>query len=475
MKRWGPGLLIRSFRLRLAGWYMVSTTFIVLACVTAMFFLLHRQAEVYVDAVLRTELATLVERWRKGVDVPELDGGRLAITFEGPSSVDVWRHNQTGHSPVDRSRIRGADDADKADETDERGWRAMSAVADSANGSILIRVARPASLTAVVWQEFRLVLVLCTLGLLLICVISALATSRAFGFVRSATERMRRTDPRAPEQSVPVPSGAHEVTELSKAINDMLDRQQQARLKEAHFATQAAHELRTPLAALRCVGELALSREGTIDDSRAAISAMLEEGEHMRRLIAGLLLLARADGDLLPWASTPVFLDAVLRRCVRSLQPLAEEKGQTLRVKYQGSFLVEADETLLSQAILNLVHNALRHTPAGTVIETSVSASRDGTCIVIADNGPGFEDQAQSAVVRKQGAEWESRGLGMGLSIAQALVRSQGGRMVVRSTVGRGTTVQLQFKAKPQASSPASAPVEQLLAEPPRQPQASVH
>jgi signal transduction histidine kinase len=463
--RWGSGPLIRSFRLRLAGWYMVSTTFIVLACVTAMFFLLHRQAEVYVDAVLRTELATLVERWRKGVDVPELDGGRLAITFEGPSSVDVWRHHQAEQSPIDRSRIRGADDAD------DEGWRAMSAVAHSANGSILIRVARPASLTAVVWEEFRLVLVLCTLGLLLLCVISALATSRAFGFVRSATERMRRTDPRASELSLPVPPGAHEVTELSKAINDLLDRQQQARLKEAHFATQAAHELRTPLAALRCVGELALAREGTIEDSRAAISAMLEEGEHMRRLIAGLLLLARADGDLLPRASTPVFLDAVLRRCVRSLQPLAEEKGQTLRVKYRGSFLIEADETLLSQAILNLVHNALRHTPAGTVIETSVSGSRDGTFIVIADNGPGFDDQEQSAVVRKPGADWEGRGLGMGLSIAQALVRSQGGRMVVRSTLGRGTTVQLQFKAKPQAQTLA----EQRLAEQPTQPQASLH
>jgi signal transduction histidine kinase len=463
--RWGSGPLIRSFRLRLAGWYMISTTFIVLACVTAMFFLLHRQAEVYVDAVLRTELATLVERWRKGVDVPELDGGRLAITFEGPSSVDVWRHDQAGQAHADRSRIRGADDAD------DEGWRAMSAVAHSANGSILIRVARPASLTAVVWEEFRLVLVLCTLGLLLLCVISALATSRAFGFVRSATERMRRTDPRASELSLPVPPGAHEVTELSKAINDLLDRQQQARLKEAHFATQAAHELRTPLAALRCVGELALAREGTIEDSRAAISAMLEEGDHMRRLIAGLLLLARADGDLLLRASTPVFLDAVLRRCVRSLQPLAEEKGQTLRVNYQGSFLIEADETLLSQAILNLVHNALRHTPAGTLIETSVSSSRDSTCVVIADNGPGFKDQEQSAVVRKPGAEWESRGLGMGLSIAQALVRSQGGRMVVRSTLGRGTTVQLQFKAKPQARPLA----EQRLAEQPTQPQAAVH
>jgi signal transduction histidine kinase len=467
--RWSGGPLIQSFRLRLVVWYMISTTFIVLACVAAMLFLLHRQAEVYVDAKLRTELATLMERWRKGVEVPELDGGRLAITFEGESVVDVWRYDRAEQTYVDPARIRGADGAI------ESGWREKSAVAESANGSILIRVARPASLTAVAWQEFRLVLVGCTLGLLLVCGISALATSRAFGFVRTATERMRLTDPRAPVLSWPVSSGANEVTELSKAINDMLDRQQRARLKEAHFATQAAHELRTPLAALRCVGEMALQREGSMEQTRAAISAMLEEGEHMRRLIDGLLLLARAEGDLLPRASTPVPLDAVLRRCVRSLQPLAEEKGQTLHVKYQGSFLADVDETLLSQAILNLVHNALRHTPTGTFIETSVRSNRDSIYIVIADNGMGFKNQGQSAVVRNAGGEGEDRGLGLGLSIAQALVRSQGGRMVVRSKLGRGTLVQLQFPAKLQAPAAAAVPTEQPLPGPSPRAQPSVH
>jgi signal transduction histidine kinase len=453
---------------RLVVWYLVSTTLIVLACVAAMFFLLHRQAGLYVDAKLRTELATLAERWTKGVDVEELDGGRLAITFDGASSVNVWRYDQAQQTYARHIKLRGADDAK------EDGWRAMSTVAHSPNGSILIRVARPAVLAATVWEEFRLVLVLCTLGLLLIGGISTLITSRAFGFVRSATRRMRLADPSAPMLSMPVPTGAHEAKELSKAINDMLERQQRARQKEAHFATQAAHELRTPLAALRCVGELALQREGSIEDTRGAVSAMLEEGEHMQRLIDGLLLLARAEGDLLPRAHTPVVLDAVLRRCVRSLQPLAEEKGQTLSVKYRGSFVAAVDGTLLSQAILNLVHNALRHTPAGTSIETSVSSDGDNTYIVIADNGPGFKNQGQSAVVRAPSApsapsaEAEGRGLGLGLSIAQALVRSQGGRMIVRSKIGRGTVVQLIFEAKPQAS----ALPEPLSAE---QPQPSVH
>lgn len=449
--------LLPSCSLRLVAWYASSTTFVVLACMAAMFLLLQRQAEVQVDASLHAELKALINRWKSGADLAELHdkAATVALNVSELSSVAVWRYDYDEESSDGKDRVRDqrrtlafaeAQPEPTAEVTLGDGWRTIRALAHNASGSVLIQVSRPVVSETLVWPEFQRVLMMGALGLLLICGASALLTRRAFRFVRVAIERTGRVDPRAPGKRLPVPATGQEANQLSTAINDMLDRLQRVPGKEASFATRAAHELRTPLAAQRCVGELVLQRESSPEQLREAVASMLEEGDHMHRLIDNLLLLARASSGVLQQATTAVCVETVLRRCVRSLQPLAEENGQKLRVTYRGSFEVQADETLVSQAILNLVHNAIRHTPAGTSIDVRALSILGGVCIVIADNGPGFEKSVKSMEVRDVSTIHGNRGLGLGLSIARALVRSQGGRMSLLSQPGRGTLVQLKFK-----------------------------
>jgi two-component system OmpR family sensor kinase len=217
---------------------------------------------------------------------------------------------------------------------------------------------------------------------------------------------------------------------------------------QQRFSNDVAHELRTPLAAQCVVGETVLSRHAaTSAQLRDAVVSMLEESQHMKRLIEGLLDLTRASLARAPqpgMSRERVTLDlrVLTRDCVESLQALAEEKQQRIAVSTSAEVLVAADVTMVRQALLNVLHNSIEHCPAGARIHVTAAPCSWGQALIrVRDDGPGIALPEQPHIFerfyRGTGTS-RQRSLGLGLSIAKAILCSQGGGIQLRSTPGAG-------------------------------------
>jgi signal transduction histidine kinase len=239
----------------------------------------------------------------------------------------------------------------------------------------------------------------------------------------------------------------HELIGLTSAVNELLDQFNDLVVRQHQFAADAAHELRTPLTAQVVVGENALARRCSSAELREAIGSMLEESKHMRRLIDALLLLTRASANRVTAVNAAsreplaIALDIVARSCVESLQVLAEEKQQRIELNVVPVW-ADADPTMIRQALLNVIHNAIEHCPEGVQIKVETARfSREHAMVRVSDNGPGIPLEQQEHVFKRfyRGPNASRRrGLGLGLSIAAAVMKSQRGNIHLRTAPGGG-------------------------------------
>jgi signal transduction histidine kinase len=223
---------------------------------------------------------------------------------------------------------------------------------------------------------------------------------------------------------------------------------EQVIVRQHRFVSDVAHELRTPLTAQCLVGESVLGKQAaTGAELRDATVSMLEESKHMRRLIDALLDLTRAsltNAAEQGVSRQPVALDlgVLARDCVESLRVLAEEKQQSIDVSTAPGVLADVDLTMVRQALLNVIHNSIEHCPEGTHIRVATErCSPSEARIRVQDNGPGIPLAEQHNVFERfyRGAGTSrQRSLGLGLSIAKAVLCSQGGGIELRSSPGAG-------------------------------------
>jgi len=237
-----------------------------------------------------------------------------------------------------------------------------------------------------------------------------------------------------------------EVAGLTDAINELLSHFNRTVLCQHQFAADAAHELRTPLTAQSVVGENALARRCTSAELRETVGSMLEESKHMKRLIENLLELSRAsavgasDRDC-ACDREPLELGRLAQSCVESLQVLAEEKHQRIDLT-AAPVWTDADPTLVRQALLNVIHNAIEHCPDGAHVQVVTGRfARDRAMIRVIDDGPGIALEQQAHVFKRfyrVASATRRRSLGLGLSIAKAVLKSQRGDIHLRSEPGAG-------------------------------------
>jgi heavy metal sensor kinase len=233
---------------------------------------------------------------------------------------------------------------------------------------------------------------------------------------------------------------------VATAFNDTLARLEHAVGEMRQFSTALAHELRTPLAALRGEAEMAMRHPGSAEEIQRRFASQLEEIDKLKRLIDQVLTLARAEAGEIRLTSEPIDLDELAGALVDSLEPVAQEKGVALRFEPAGArVVVEGDPGWLERLVLNLVDNAIKFTPTAGVI--SVRVSRDGEIarLAVRDTGIGitpelmphiFERFFRADPARSSGVE----GVGLGLSLAQWIVDRHRGRISIESQPGRGST-----------------------------------
>lgn len=244
-----------------------------------------------------------------------------------------------------------------------------------------------------------------------------------------------------------------EIGQLARVFNSMLARLEQSFDQLRRFTSDASHELRTPLAAMRSVGEVGLQRDASREEYRDVIGSMLEEVNRLSRLTDSLLTMSRADAGALQFHKSTFPLLELANEATALLQVLMEEKAQKLVMSGDESAMVEADRLFLRQALVNIVHNAIKYSPVEGTIHVEVRRlSGKRVTVEITDSGPGIPPEHASKVFDRFYRVDKSRsrsagGTGLGLSIAQWAVQAHGGSIGLESKPGAGATFQIILPA----------------------------
>jgi heavy metal sensor kinase len=259
-----------------------------------------------------------------------------------------------------------------------------------------------------------------------------------------------------------------ELGSLARTFDTMLDRIEQGFERQVRFTGDAAHELRTPLSLMRSQVDLALARPRTAAEYQEALQGLDLDLERLARLVSTLLTLARADARELPLERRPVDLDATIRLVLEQYAPLAAEHRVTLIDQTSPTSLV-ADEGMLVQILVNLVSNALAHTPDGGEITVGCrTEEHQRVRFWVADTGPGIPAEHRARIfdrfyrldsgrTRSRGATAGDGGAGLGLAIVKALVEMHGGTITLVNQNRPGTRIEVLLPAAPPESSASSA------------------
>jgi heavy metal sensor kinase len=246
-----------------------------------------------------------------------------------------------------------------------------------------------------------------------------------------------------------------ELGRLARTFDGMLDRIEDAFERQKRFTGDAAHELRTPLSLLRTRLELSLARPRTNEEYRETITEAEADVERLSGLVATLLTLARADAGRLSLERSHVDLAETVAAVGEQYALTAAEAGVTLAREAVSTPLV-ADEDLLLQVLVNLVDNALKHTPAGGQVTIGCRPDGADVRLWVEDTGVGIPEEHQARVFDRfyrvdTGRARAAGGTGLGLAMCHAIIAAHGGSIALGSRGGHGTRVE--------AILPATSPV----------------
>lgn len=271
---------------------------------------------------------------------------------------------------------------------------------------------------------------------------------------------------------VPVPYTNDEVQHLALTFNEMLDHLEMTFKQQRRFIADASHELRTPVAAIRSMTDVALDQQLTAKEYTSVLHDVNIQAEHLGKLIADLLTLARADEGHIRFEREPLRLDLLAHDVVATLESLATEKGITLSVEANEPLLIIGDEARMIQIIMNLLDNALKYTGRdGTVTVRVQSTEAQQVCLTIQDTGIGIAQEHITHIFerfyRVDSARARSAGgTGLGLAIVKWIVTMHQGTIDVTSQVGQGTTFSIvlpAYQAMTRVAPPRSLKQEALL------------
>lgn len=229
---------------------------------------------------------------------------------------------------------------------------------------------------------------------------------------------------------LPITNPDDELGHLAQTFNRMLERLDVSMEQQRRFMAEASHELRTPIAIVRCESEVTLGKERRSEEEyRQSFSIVCDESRRMTRIVEDLFLLARADSGQYPLTLSNFYLEETLAECARALKTLAQMRDVKISVPSNIEIPFRGDEALIRRLFLNLLDNAVKHTPPGGSLTISIEPPSFETYrITIADTGTGISATDQPRIFERffRGLKSRSRtldeqsyaGAGLGLSIA---------------------------------------------------------
>jgi heavy metal sensor kinase len=438
-----------SLRLRLALSFTLIAGAILLAFLPVVYSLIRQQMGRDMDRQLRIDWA-LIEahleddgqggiQWRKSSPATPESAGYAESWF------DVWAgcHSLLKHWPYHGAEALKAPSPGAAPParfesiplSDGRPARTFQQPATINHRVVTLRVFRDESFHR---ATLRRILTSLALGMPVAVLLAGTAgyamagrTLRPVGEMAAAARRITSD---SLGSRLPNPNPHDELGQLATVFNDTLQRIESSFDALKRFTSDASHELRTPLTALRSVGEVALREKRSADELRETIGSMLEEAQRLNDLTDTLLLLARAESGRMPLQLESLPLESLVREVCERLEVLASEKNQRIEITAGPGISVQADRVILRQAVTNLLHNAIRHSPPDTTVRLATD-QRDGSALLeITDQGPGIPPEHRDKVFDRFHRIDKARsradgGAGLGLAIAKLFVEQHGGRI----------------------------------------------
>lgn len=234
-----------------------------------------------------------------------------------------------------------------------------------------------------------------------------------------------------------------ELDKLIVAFNKMMERLSENFEQIRRFSTDVSHELRTPLTGIRGQLEVALMTAQSEAEFRDAIVNALEDVDRISNIVRALLLLSQAETGQVALHRQPVNLTEVVAELVEQFDISATEAGLHLRSELQPDVVISGDRTQMDRLVANLLANALKYTPPGGHVRVTVRTEGDNAIIAVADSGKGIPPASLPHIFDRfyrVPGEDPDKGLGLGLSFVNWIVKAHQGRIDVSSEVGLGTT-----------------------------------
>jgi len=272
--------------------------------------------------------------------------------------------------------------------------------------------------------------------------------TRPLAEIISTTARLR---PNSLSERLAIRGTQDELDQLSITINSFLDRIAVYLIQNQEFTANAAHELRSPLAAMQTSLEVTLNADRTESEYRETLADVLAECENLRVIVNQLLLLSESDTGRLPLGIDPITYDITVEKSVQMFLGVAEAAGITLHVTQLAEANVDGDPGRLRQVTNNLLDNAIKYTQPGGEVWVELFTQNfpaPQAVLRVRDTGVGIPAEDMPHIFERffrgdkaRGREKETRGTGLGLCICQSIIHAHSGEIDVFSRQNVGTTV----------------------------------
>lgn len=455
----------RSLKLRIAVWFTFIASVMMLGLLPVVYTLIERRLHIEMDRQLGIDWA-LIEahlepddaggiRWRRGSPATPSSPGYAETWFDvwadGRMLMSHWPDHgaQVQHPP--QPTENPAPTFYNIDLDPDFPARTLQKATSISGRKVSLRVFRDES---GIRATLRQILIGLALGMPVAVLLAALGgyvmAGRTLRPISQMADQARQITSESLGKRLPNSNPHDELGQLATVFNDTLQRLESSFESLKRFTADASHELRTPLTALRSVGEISLREAGDTEAMRETIGSMLEEAQRLNDLVDTLLMLARVESGRLPLHREPVRLSELVAEVCDRLDVLANEKRQCIELISEPELTANADRVLLRQAVMNILHNAIRYSPLDTLLRVSCAANGPEAVVEIADEGPGIGPEHQAKVFERFYRVDKARsraegGAGLGLALAKLFVEQNGGSIGLASEPGKGSRFQIRI------------------------------
>ena len=310
-------------------------------------------------------------------------------------------------------------------------------------------------------EDFEVVLILKNillitypLILILLFLIARFFAGKSIQPVRTIIETSNKITKDNLQTRIPLPLNRDELYLLSKNINNLLDRIENAIEREKQFTSDASHELRTPLAVIKGTMEVLIRKPRNQQEYEEKITFCISEVDRLNHMVDQLLLLARFENQKQNVKQESIFLNALVLDNLARFSERTEIKKIKIQTKFDDDYYLISDNYLVSIIISNLISNAIKYSNDNSNIVISLSNTSDQILFVIKDNGIGISEDSLEKVFNSfyrsdVSNHPEIKGTGLGLSIVKRLCELLKIKIVISSSIGVGTEVKLIFNNNP--------------------------